>query len=413
MQKILLVLKHEFVTTVRRLSFILTLVLIPLASLIIILVISALQRSEGASPLTSIVAGQPPASEVQGLVDHSGLISSIPSGLAHQLEIYPDQAAANQALESGEIAAYFVVNGNYLATGSVDYYRPDFNPLGGFEQTDVLHETLNYNLLQSHPDLFERIQNPIRLQTEYLAATETPQRDPESGLTSFVPYAVTFLFYFLILSSASLLLNSITSEKQNRVMEILMTSITPMQMLIGKTIALGLVGLLQTVVWGSAGLGLLRLSRTTMDISAAFQLPISVLLWGVVFFMLGYGVYASLMAGVGALVPNLREGSQATTIVIIPLIVPLMFITPLIQRPDGVIAIVLSLFPLTAPVSMMTRLAASTPVPFWQPILAVLLLLLTVTLILRSVAGMFRAQTLLSGQPFKLKLFFAALLGRA
>lgn len=411
MNKILLVLKHEFATTVRRLSFILTLVLIPLASLVIILAISWLQRSEGASPFTSIVAGQPPTTEVQGLVDHSGIVQSIPSDWEQRLQIFPDEAAAQQALERGEIESFFVVSENYLATGAVDYFRPDFNPLSGFDQSSALQETLNYNLLASQPELLERVRNPIQLQTEYLV--EAPQRDPESGLTFFLPYAVTFFFYFLILSSASLLFNSITTEKQNRVMEILMTSITPMQMLVGKTIALGLVGLLQTVVWGSAGLGLLRLSRTTLDVSAAFQLPISVLLWGVVFFVLGYGVYASLMAGVGALVPNLREGSQATTVVIIPLIIPLMFITPLIQRPDGAIAIVLSLFPLTSPVSMMTRLASSTPVPFWQPVLAVLLLLLTAALIIRSVAGMFRAQTLLSGQPFNLKVFFSALLGRA
>lgn len=411
MNKILLVLKHEFITTVMRRSFILTLVLIPLASLLVILVISWLQRSEGASPISSVVAGQPPTSEVQGLVDHSGLVRAVPEEWQERLRLFPDEDAARQALDRGEIAAFFVVNEDYLETGAVDYYRPDFNPLGGFEESSALEDTLNANLLENQPMLLERIRNPIRLETEYL--DERPQRDPESGLTFFVPYAVTFLFYFLILSSASLLLNSITTEKQNRVMEILMTSITPMQMLVGKTIALGLVGLLQTIVWGSAGLGLLRLSRSTLNISAAFQLPVTVLLWGLVFFVLGYGVYASLMAGVGALVPNLREGSQATTIVIIPLIVPLMFITPLIQRPDSAISIGLSLFPLTAPVSMMTRLASNTPVPIWQPLLAVLLLLLTGALIIRSVAGMFRAQTLLSGQPFKLKTFFAALLGRA
>jgi ABC-2 type transport system permease protein len=207
------------------------------------------------------------------------------------------------------------------------------------------------------------------------------------------------------------MLSSITNEKQNRVLEILMVSITPIQMLTGKIIGLGIAGLLQTLVWSGAGFALLRLSGQTFNIPSAFQLPASILAWGVVFFILGYAVYASLMAGVGALVPNLREASQATTVLIIPLIIPLIFISVLIGNPNGTLAIVLSLFPLTAPVTMMTRLAAGT-VPDWQPALAAVLLAATAVLIVRAVAGMFRAQTLLSGQSFNLRRFFAALAGK-
>jgi ABC-2 type transport system permease protein len=108
----------------------------------------------------------------------------------------------------------------------------------------------------------------------------------------------------------------------------------------------------------------------------------------------------------------LREASQATFVVILPLLVPMLLISVLIQEPDGALAVILSLFPLTAPVAMMTRLAA-TSVPLWQTLLSAALLAVSAVLILRAVAGMFRAQTLLSGQPFELKLLFSALLGRA
>ena len=117
------------------------------------------------------------------------------------------------------------------------------------------------------------------------------------------------------------------------------------------------------------------------------------------------------MAGVGALVPNLREASQATTVMIIPLIIPLIFISAIIGDPNGPLAVGLSLFPLTAPVTMMTRLAAGN-VPIWQPALAAGLLAVTAVLIVRAVAGMFRAQILLSGQAFNLRRFFVALAGR-
>ena len=218
-------------------------------------------------------------------------------------------------------------------------------------------------------------------------------------------------FYIVILTSASLLLNSISSEKQNRMMEILMTSVTPSQMLTGKIIALGLVGLLQTIVWSGSGYLLLLISGRQFALGDAFKLPPSILIWGVVFFLLGYAVYASLMAGLGALVPNIREASQTTTVVIIPLVIPLMFISSLIQAPNSPLSVFLSLFPLTAPVSMMTRLAATT-VPFWQSALAAALIAITAFLLIKSAARMFRAQNLLSGQSITTKGFISALFGK-
>jgi len=320
--------------------------------------------------------------------------------------IIPDPTLS---LDEGAIDAFVLIAEDYLENGTVYYYRPDFNPMEGFDLSAELEHIINTNLLGENQALLARVQNPLNMEMEVL--NPEPQRDPGNMLTFFLPYAVTFLFYIVILSSASLMLSSITSEKQNRVIEILMTSITPMQMLTGKIIALGLAGLFQTIVWTTAGLLLLRVSGTTFSLPAEFQLPVSIIFWGAIFFLLGYAVYASLMAGAGALVPNLRESSQVTTILVIPMVIPLMMINPLIQQPNGTIAVVLSLFPLTAPVSMMTRLAG-TQVPIWQILLSILLLAITAALVIRAVSGMFRAQNLLSGQPFRMNVFFKALLGR-
>jgi ABC-2 type transport system permease protein len=207
------------------------------------------------------------------------------------------------------------------------------------------------------------------------------------------------------------LLSSITKEKENRVIEVLMLSATPRQLLLGKIIGLGIAGLIQTVLWVGTGYTLLRLSGQTFQLPAIFQLPPSFLVWGLVFFVLGYAVYGGLMAGIGALVPNLREASQATIILVIPLIIPLMFISVLIEEPHSTFGVVTSLFPLTAPVVMMTRLA-SGGVPWWQPPLASVLLLATAYLIILAVARMFHAQTILSGQPFNVKRYLLALVGR-
>jgi ABC-2 type transport system permease protein len=99
-------------------------------------------------------------------------------------------------------------------------------------------------------------------------------------------------------------------------------------------------------------------------------------------------------------------------VIILPLILPLLLINNLISNPNGTLSVLLSIFPLTSPVSMMTRLAAAD-VPIWEPILAVLILVGTVYLVIRAVAGMFRAQNLLSGQTFKIGIFFKELFGRS
>ncbi len=409
MNKTLLILKNEFITVVTRRSFILTLVLIPLIGFVITFAVGALQKGSGGSnPLTEIISPSLQSS-VEGYVDSSGLVKTIPQGLVKRLRAYASEKDAQTALRIGEITAYYLIAPDYLQTGKVVYVRPDFNPIGGLTQSWVIDQLLQYNLLSGDQRLFNRMSSTMNLET--VSLSQQPARDSSNPLTFILPYIVTMFFYIVILTSASLLLSNVSHEKENRVMEIMMTSVTPLQMLAGKIVALGAAGLLQTVVWSGAGLLLLRFGGSSLNVPLAFQLPASFLVWGAIFFLLGYALYGSLMAGLGALVPNMREATQATTVIIIPMVVPLMLINNLISDPNGSLSVILSLFPLTAPVTMMTRLAAGH-IPFWQPVLAVALLIVTVYFIIRAVAGMFRAQNLLSGQPFKIKFFFKELLGR-
>lgn len=400
---------YEFLNILRSRSFLLTLVLIPLAGLVVILVISGLQNNNQTSQLSDLVAPAQSVSRV-GLIDRSGIVVSIPQDYSGYVQRFSDLESAQSAVEEGEISGYYLIPADYLSSGQVDFYRPDFDPIAGFENAQILNQILQKNLLRDNPQLLARLEQPLQLTEQYLSAE--PQRDPNSELTFFLPYGITIMFYMLILGSSSTMLSSITNEKQNRVMEMLLTSMSPTQMLTGKILALGLIGLLQTTFWSLSGFMLLRLSGRTFNLPVEFEIPLSVLLWGILFFLLGYAMYASLMAGLGAMVPNLREGSQATFIVIMPLIIPMFFVTTLIGQPNGTLSVIFSLFPLTSPVAMMTRLAAVN-VPFWQPLVAALLQAGTAFFIIRSISGMFRAQNLLTGQSFNYRLFFRALLGRA
>jgi ABC-2 type transport system permease protein len=410
MNKTILVLKHEIITILSRPSFLFAMFGIPIIGVVVFMVAGQLSKGNPAQNVLTQLISSPTSTLPEGYVDHSGIIKEIPASVQPgSLLAFPDEASASQALADGKISGYYIISANYIQSGNITNIRSDFNPISSSEQSSSLERVLQVNLLGGDQQLANLINGP-KLTPRSLSPA--PQRAESNMLTFFLPYAVTMLFYIIILSAASLLLSSVTKEKENRMMEILMVSVTPRQLLTGKIIGLGLVGLLQTIAWVGTGRILLARGGTTFNLPVAFQLPPSFLVWAVIFFLLGYAVYASLMAGLGALVPNLREASQATILVIFPLIIPIFLLSFLINQPNGLLATILSIFPLTAPVAMMTRLSAGG-VPFWQTLLSAALLAVTAMLVVRAVARMFRAQTILSGQPFSQKVFFNALFGKS
>ncbi|MBE3039933.1 MAG: ABC transporter permease, partial [Chloroflexi bacterium] len=409
MKKILLVLKNEITTIISRPSFWLALVGLPLVGALIFAGIGAINKSASATQTVSQVFSGPQDTRPEGYADLSGIIRQIPESVPPATFVaYPNETSARQALAAGEISAFYIVPADYIQKGEITYIRPDFNPLASSgDQSNLFTWVVQVNLAGGDILFTNLVNGPLKVDETSLAVIASP--DENNPLALWTPYIITIIFYMLIVGSASLLLSNISKEKENRVIEMLLTSVTPRQLLTGKILGLGIVGLGQTVFWFGTSYILLNLSGRTFQLPSAIHLPISFLAWGLVFFILGYAVYASLMAGLGALAPNLREASQATFVITMPLMVPLFLSSSVfMQAPNGTIAIVLSLFPLSAPVAMMARLSAGG-VAWWQPLLAAVLLAATAVLIVRAVAGMFRAQALLSGQGFKLKTYLRAL----
>jgi ABC-2 type transport system permease protein len=411
MSKIWLVLRHEILTTLRSKSFLFLTFGLPAIFSLVFLGVTALGRSGSGVPGAAGGTGDQAPLQVEGYVDHSGLIKVIPPDVPQNILVaYPDETAAHRALRAGEIAAYYVISANYVESGDLLYVNPKYSFITSRGQYWVMRQTLFANLLGNDPARIARAAQPMDVKVHPLVPAEDT-RDQDNPASFFVPYAAMMIFYFVILMAASLLLNSIGTEKKNRVMEILLSSVSPHQMLTGKIVGLGILGLLQTAIWMGTGYAFLALGGQTLQLPAGFKVSPSILVWGIVFFLLGYAVYASLMASLGALVPNLREASQAVIVVIWPLIIPLFFSSILIEQPHGAFATILSLFPLTSPIAMITRLVVGG-VPVWQPLVASVLLAGTAVLVLRATAQMFRAQTLLSGQAFSIRRFWVSLLGR-
>jgi ABC-2 type transport system permease protein len=409
MNKTIPVFRNEFIRTITRPSFIISLLIFPIILGVVTFVTSTQEDPTSSVAITALTGETGKLHE--GYVDLSGLIKAIPPEMEeNSLTSFSDIASANKAITSGAIDAYYVVPEDYLLMGKINYVRADYNPLSGLENSIMFRDVLQYNLLGRDLNIADRFWNPIRV--EEIPLEESTTRDATNPMSFMLPYFVGLILYVVIISSASLLLNSISTEKENRVIELLVASAAPHEIMNGKILALGVVGLLQTVFWAGSGLIVLNIFNKSTILAGSLYLEPTLIIWVILYFLLGYAIYASLMAGVGALAPGLKEASQATMLVVMPLLLPLILSPSFSMTPDNAFSVALSIIPFTAPVSMITRLTAGS-VPLWQLALSLGLMMITAVLVIRAVAGLFRAQTLLTGQNFNLLLFVKALMGRA
>lgn len=409
MNKTKTIIQNDISTILRSKSYLFTLFGLPILLVAIVLIVSIISKNAGGTGTIGQMDGPAAVSSLSGIVDKSGLIKTIPPEFADQAKLYPDAAAAIQDTLDKKLNGYYVFHEDYLKSGQIDYY-PAVTSSSFVETTPpFLLAITEINLLQASPETVKRIANPMNVEVVLPPAQADSQ--PKGELAYFLPYAVTMLFYVLLISVSTTMFNSVTKEKENRVMEILLTSVSPTSLLAGKIIARGFTGLLQVSTWLLAGFLLMNLGKTSMPIPANASIPLSLIFWAIIFFVLGYAIYASLMAGLGAMVPNLREGSQTTIAVIFPLIIPLFFMNNLIAMPNSPISVALSLIPFTAPVAMMARIAGGQ-VPLYQIILSALIMAVTAYLVVKAAARIFRAQYLLSGSSIKPLTFYRALIGK-
>ena len=304
MKKIFFVFTTEIKNKITRPAFWIFTLGLPLIGF---LLMWAFTNASGDSQQSLLNLIAPPKSvETWGLVDESGLIKEIPADLAEagiRLEFYPDADSAEAAMLTDEISEYYLFPANMIEEAEYFLVTPDFNPLDGASNNWAIDWVLTFNMVGGDELLASQVQYPM-VENRISRAPEAPANDEDNPLAFAVPYAITIFFYMMIFSSASMMLNSISSEKQNRVIEVLLLSVSPHQLLIGKIVALGLIGMVQTGIYIGIAQVLLKLSGRSFDIAAAFNIPSSLIVWGVVFFLLGYSIYASLMAGAGALAPN-------------------------------------------------------------------------------------------------------------
>ena len=403
MRTIFIVIQHEFRTILQKKSFWIMTFIFPI--LIIGFNVGAqlvAARSTSEEDLEALLAEFDTSATPHPIayIDEANLLESLPPDIAPEfLVAYVNVETAKAALMAEEIDQYFIIPADYIESGKVIVITREFQPLN-IPNDELISYALAYNLTGDADTAATLIQPSRNLTSEALAPANN--NDNSNPLTFFVPFATMFIFFFLISMSSGYMLQSVSKEKENRTVEVLLVSMKPRDLMLGKVIGLSVVALIQVVVWMGGGALMLQRGQTMLASFGSYSLPPGFLIWAVLFFALGYILYASLMGAIGALSPSAREAGQYTFIVMLPLLLPLWLNFAFIRDANGTLATALSLFPLTAPTSMMTRIAAGG-VPTWQIILSLTGLAITTYVLVLLSARFFRADTLLSTSPFHWK----------
>jgi ABC-2 type transport system permease protein len=200
-----------------------------------------------------------------------------------------------------------------------------------------------------------------------------------------------------IFFASGFLFQSVTEEKENRVIEILLSSVSSKQLLVGKVLGLGAAGLIQVAVWLITIIVFSQVAQGIIPALSNLSIPASLIGWGLVYFILGYLLFAALYAGVGSIGASAREGQGWSTIFVLPAILPYYFSYFIISSPESAVSRALTFFPLTSPITSMMRLATHG-ISAWEIALSLIILAGSIALTMWFAAKIFRVFLLMYGK---------------
>ncbi|HEY4690350.1 MAG TPA: ABC transporter permease [Anaerolineae bacterium] len=401
MRKLWLIAKHEYLKVVRKRSFLLGTLAMPLFFSVIIAI----------GILTAIGTDRRPV----GYVDHAGVLRAPAPTTDEQgnslipMRAFADEASARAALAAKEIQVYYVLPPDYLETRTVTrYYWED-------EPSEQARRDFQYfirsNLATDLPaDVRQRLLEGI---TVTLRSADGRQEVSGDGFVNFLlPFGVGLLFTISVMGAASYLMQAVADEKESRTVEIMATSLTPEQLIGGKAIGLIAVGLAQLIILLAVVVAGLAIGAHYLEALRAVRLPWSFVLVIAIYFLPAYVLMAGVMIAIGSVVTEVRQGQQVAGIVSVLFSVPYFFIAIFFGDPNSPIATFLTLFPTTSFVTVTLRWGV-TVIPVWQLIAGWLLLAGSAVVSIWAAARIFRFGMLQYGQRLRFKEMLAAVRGRA
>ena len=395
MKRYRIVAQHEFVTQLRRRTFLFMVFVFPLliAGLSVFTGYLSARQEEQTGTLGQI-----------GIVDRSGVLAAGREQPAEYVA-FTDEADAAAALASGEIGAYFALPADYLSSGAVEAFARVPIPAGIENQ---FTEYVRANLLAHRsPVEAERLRHPAEIS---MATLDGRIRvDQRTGIVMIMtPLIFAVLFIMSISMTSSFMMENVVEEKETRMVEMITTSITPLELLGGKILGLGALGLLQIVTWVLAGGAIIAIRQDVAQMLSGVHYPAWLLALAILYLFLGYILYGGLLSAIGASSTSMQEAQPIAGLFSLIAVAPLFVLAQFLENPNGIWPTFLSLLPFTAPTAMMIRLVLGQ-VPWWQLAVSLGLLVATVVVVVWLAAWVFRIGLLMTGQRLSPQGLFHAI----
>ncbi len=305
------------------------------------------------------------------------------------------RARLDERLRRDELDAYVVLPRDVLERGEAEYHARNLGDIytRGQIQGAVARAVRDARLDARgvSADVMRAVNQPVRLKATGAGGEE------DKGQGFFLVLGAGFVIYLTILLYGQTVLGAVIEEKETRIAEILFSSIRPFALMSGKLIGVSLVALTQFAIWAAAVLALGAYFAAS-GVAVPFpRVPAGLLAYVVLFFLLGYFIYATIYALVGSVVTTAQEGGQLSMPVIMLLVAGFYMAFPVIRSPNSTFAFWVSLVPFFAPITMLTRIVAQQP-PFWQIALSLGVGFATVALLLWLAARVYRVGMLMYGK---------------
>jgi ABC-2 type transport system permease protein len=344
-----------------------------------------------------------------GIVDQAGILvpGVVPANQDDLLTLitYADETAAHAALAAQQIQAYYLLPPDYPYNPQIEQYYWEDAP--GRDARQTIGAFVQANLISSVP-----AEAQLRLSegAEVTTRSADGRREVRSDdfMSVLLPFVAAFLFVFAVIGSAGYLLQVVADEKENRTMEIMVTSVTPLELIGGKALGLMAVTLSQIALWViTIVLGLVVGARY-IEALQGVTVPWSLLLVVVLYFLPAFALVAGLMTAIGGAVTQVQQGQQIAGILNLLFLLPLFLIVLFLNNPNSPLLVALTLFPTTSFMTVTMRWGL-TVIPTWQLVLSWSILAGTAVLSVWAASRIFRIGMLHYGQPLRLQAVLSVL----
>jgi ABC-2 type transport system permease protein len=409
MRKVWLVVKREYLTRIRAKGFIFTTIALPLFSVGLLILPTILATRE--SDHTLKIA----------LLDNASFAKIIAAGFTEKLkngrplfqvvrtleQPQSDQKARDELADQvrrGLLDCYLVVPKEVLEKGAVELHTRN---AGDFQAVSSIRRAVDRAVvsrrLSNRGIQIDNLSELVRGVDLTLIKVSKGGESEEKGQTLFTAFALAMVLYITLLVYGIATMRSVLEEKTTRIVEILASSARPFQLLTGKILGVAGVGFTQYLIWTLTGA---LISTYGVAVAAAFRpgaslpqfhIPLSLLIYAVLFFLAGYFLYASLYAAVGAMVSSDEEAQQVQLPVTLLIVAAFILFPAVMRDPASRLAVVVSLVPFLSPILMTFRIALQTP-PFWQIALSLALSMATTIGVVYVAAKIYRVGILMYGK---------------